>query len=139
MKTLKLFIAAMLTVIGILCLSQPASAQNLSKEQRDMVVAELRKHLPMEAAEGITWTKISFNSEGTIMYLAFKVDLKKIASEDDELTEESAMEIFNSFSDAEFKEYLGEEFASMMETFGCDVEITLAFPNGTIKKFKLKN
>lgn len=138
MKSLKIFIVAILTVVGMLSESHLAFGQNYTKAQLNQIVTELNKELPMEVEKGMTWTKISFNSTGTVMYLTFKVDFKKMSDEELELTDELGMEIFNSFSDEEFKGYLGEDFAAMMLNFGCDVEITLEFPNGTSKKYKIK-
>lgn len=134
MKTIKSILVGVMAVVAMFVAAPKVQAQT-ALEMRKMVVAEMRKELPMEVEEGLTWSKCDLSQDGETMIWTFKINPRKMG-----VSLADAKEEFNGLTSREFKAMIDEdgEFDSIMGMLGCDVQIIIAFPDGTNKKFMLR-
>lgn len=134
MKLLKTLLAGIVLVIAMFS-AQNASAQSdkPSLEFKQLVVKEMQKQLPMEAAEGMIWTKFTLNSTGSLMTWVFKIDPVAMGT-----TTAEAKEEFSEYSSKDIKNLLGEEVAEVQQMMDCDCQLVFTLPDGTEFKYFIK-
>lgn len=86
----------------------------------------MKKNVPMEMMDGMTWQNIRLMDNGVIEY-TFTVDPVKLGAES---TKAFADEI-DGMTGKQMLELLGTEFKSMAEMVGRNVQMVFKYPNGT--------
>lgn len=122
----RIILAAFLGILMMVSsLAQPAAAQ-LSDSEVKVFVTEMKKNVPMEMMDGMTWQNIRLMDNGVIEY-TFTVDPVKLGAES---TKAFADEI-DGMTGKQMLELLGTEFKSMAEMVGRNVQMVFKYPNGT--------
>lgn len=132
MKKIKAIALCIMAVVAMVVAMPKASAQSM-EDVRKMAVIEIRKQLPMEVAEGMTWTKCDLSADNTVMVWTFKVNPRQMG-----VSLAEAKSELDGYTNSEFKAMLGDEFDAVLAAFGCDVQVVLVFPDNTTKKFRIR-
>lgn len=133
MKKIKAIALSIIAVVAMVIAMPNAQAQTLTPDMRKMAVVEMRKQLPMEVTEGMTWTKCDLSQDGNTMIWTFKVNPRQMG-----VSLAEAKSELNGYTNSEFKALLGDDFQQVLDMFGCDVQIVLVFPDNTTKKFRIR-
>ncbi len=121
----RIIVAAFLGILMMVgSLAQPASAK-LDDNDVKTFVSEMKKNVPMEITNGMTWQNIRLMDNGVIEY-TFLVDPVKLGAD----TKAFADEI-DAMTGKQMLELLGTEFKSMAEMVGRNVQMVFKYPNGT--------
>lgn len=130
MKPLRIVLSAIVMAIALIISVPTANAEKLSKAELTAVAKQFKGQLPMVIDEGISITNIYYTASSNTMTLTFTLEPSKLGMK---LSE--AKEVFNGMSNAEFLKIIGDEIKELIDTLGCTVEIEIAFPDKTSKKF----
>ena len=130
MKTFKTVFVILMALVAIIVAAPSSLAKVPSAEQLE----EFNKKLPMDVEEGMTCTLAAADADNAVMVLTFKINPRKMDMSLDEAKSE-----LNSYNGSGFREFLGDDFASMLKAFDCDVQIVLEYPDGTDKKILMSS
>lgn len=133
MKRIKTIILSVIAVIAAAVAMPRVEAQTLPPEYRQTVAVEMRKQLPMEVTNGMTWTKFDFSQDGNTMIWTFKINPKEMG-----LSLAAAKQELNGYTNSEFKAILGDDILQVLKMFDSDLKIILVFPDNTNKTFLIR-
>jgi len=126
----KIIISLIATVIMAVAMPFASQSQSLTGSQRAVACVEMRKQLPAEVAEGMTWTNVAMENNNTVIHFTFKLNERKMGT-----TLREAKNEFSNMSAAQFRQLAGNDFTEMLNMFGCDGRCTFIFSDGTSTTF----
>lgn len=130
MKTFKTILSAIIMGLILLIAAPTATAQQLSEADKKLAATELNKKLPMEISDGFSLTKVIYYTDSRLVEITFKIEPSKMG-----MTLSNVKEYFNGLTNAELKEIISEDLFELMSVFDNNVQIIIAFPDNTSKKF----
>lgn len=130
---MKKFFFAILTAITLL-IAMPSKiyAEELNPINCEAIVNLLSQQLPMEAGDGVTWTKIALEDDKTVLAFVFKIDETKLGSDLPSVKSE-----FDSLTNNQVRQFLGQEFIDMLKSFDKKGRLTVVFSDNTQRTYDI--
>ena len=104
----------------------PQTRKGVSPELQKAFLTEMRKQLPMEAAEGITWTAVDFTDQGRTIQFNIKLGETVVG-----LSVYDFVKVLKEMTNEEFWDNFGKEFAEVRKELDVAAIFVFVLPDRT--------
>ena len=105
----------------------PPTRKGVSPELQKAFLTEMRKQLPMEMENGMTWTAVDFTDQGRTMQVTIKLG----ETVGDDLSAYDFAKAIKGMTNEYFSEIIGKEFAEVQNELDVAAIFVFVLPDGT--------
>ncbi len=105
----------------------PPTRKGVSPELQKAFLTEMRKQLPMEVGNGMTWTAVDFTDQGRTMQVTIKLG----ETVGDDLSAYDFAKAIKGMTNEYFSEIIGKEFAEVQNELDVAAIFVFVLPDGT--------
>ncbi len=104
----------------------PPTRKRISPEFQKALLSEMRKQLPMEVENGVTWTAVDFTDQGRTIQFTYKLGETVLG-----LSVHDFAKALKEMTNDEFAESFDKEVAEMRKEFDVAATFIFVLPDGT--------